>query len=241
MKFEYIFNIQVILGGQIRFMRALLFIALLFLVLTGCTNPTQKYHPFDKPEYSKGEIVKYEDAKINTRYRSDFAYEIKTPGSEDSVKFYTANHFCYDPQNRNIVVPLKDRNGFEMTSPADGLFIAIPRDSVTLCKNGVRNNSDFARNHALHGFTYGAIVGGAIMGLGALAMAPIFLFYSEGAANVGLIIVGMVGVGAGAGGLFGTTVDLGYNGKVVEEFQESCSAYFTEEELEKYLNDNLCY
>ena len=79
------------------------------------------------------------------------------------------------------------------------------------------------------------------MGLGALAAAPIFLFYSEGAANVGLIIVGMVGVGAGAGGLFGTTIDLGYNGKAVEEFQESCSAYFTEEELEKYLNDNLCY
>jgi hypothetical protein len=72
-------------------------------------------------------------------------------------------------------------------------------------------------------------------------MAPIFLFYSEGAANVGLLIAGMVGIGAGVGGLIGTTADLAVNGKAVEEFQESCSAYFTEEELEKYLNDNLCY
>lgn len=221
-------------------MRVLLLIASLFLVLTGCTtNPTQKYHPLDNPEVSKGEIVKYEGTKIKTKYWSDFAYEIKTPGSEDTVKFFGATHFCYDHVNRNIVVPLKDRVSFDY--PEDGLFVAIPRDSVTICKDGVKNNSYFSRNHALHGFVIGAIVGGAFMGLGALAVSPIFLFYSEGSMNVGLLILGMTAIGAGGGGLIGTTFDLGFNGKAVDEVEERCSAYYTEEELEKFLNSHQCF
>jgi hypothetical protein len=55
-------------------MRILLFIASIFLILTGCTNPTRTYHPLDKPETSKGEIVKYENAEIKVKYRGDFAY-----------------------------------------------------------------------------------------------------------------------------------------------------------------------
>ena len=223
-------------------MRVLLFIASMFLVLTGCTNPTQKYHPLDLPEQSKGEIVKYEDVQIKTKYRSDFAFEVKTPGSADSVKFFATEHFCYDPQNRNLVVPLKDRdNSLLANSPKDSLFVAIPRDSVTVCKNGVKNNSYFSRNHALHGFTYGAVVGGSLMGLGAMAMAPFFLLLSNGSFNAGLFILSMTGIGAAGGGLVGTTFDLGLNGKVVEEVQERCSAYYTEEELEKFLDTYRCY
>ena len=221
-------------------MRVLLFIASLFIVLTGCTNPTQKYHPLDTPEMSKGEIVKYEGAEMKTKSR-DLTYEIKTPGSEDSVKFYGASHFCYDKVNRNIVVPLKERDASFAATPKDGLFVAIPRDSVTICKDGLRNNSYFARNHALHGFTYGAIVGGTLMGLAALGMAPLLLFYSEGAFNFGMFFLGMTGIGAGAGGLVGTTFDLAVNGKAVDEVEERCSAYYTEEELEKFLNSHQCF
>ena len=224
-------------------MRVLLLIVSLFLVLTGCTNPTQKYHPLDNPEISKGEIVKYEGTEIKTKSKSDFAYEIKTPGSKDSVKFFGTAHFCYDHVNRNIVVPLKDRDeSFPITPyPKDGLFVAIPRDSVTICKDGIHNNSYFARNHALHGFTYGALVGGTLMGLAAIGVAPILLFYSEGAFNFGIFFLGMTGIGAGAGGLIGTTFDMGFNGKAVNDFEERCSAYYTEEELEKFLNSHQCF
>ena len=223
-------------------MRVLLFIASIFLILTGCTNPTRTYHPLDKPETSKGEIVKYENAEIKVKYRGDFAYEVKTPGSEDSVMFFANHRFCYDPQNRNIVVPLKDSIGYDITTPKDGLFVAIPRDSVTLCKNGIKNNSDFARNHALHGTVYGVIVGGAIFGLGAMAILPFFLLASQGSFNTGLFLLYSVGIGSGAGAITGLTFDTAINGeKIIEDVEERCSAYYTEEELEKFLNDNRCY
>ena len=223
-------------------MRVLLFIASIFLILTGCTNPTRTYHPLDKPETSKGEIVKYENAEIKVKYRGDFAYEVKTPDSEDSVMFFANHRFCYDPQNRNIVVPLKDSIGYDITTPKDGLFVAIPRDSITLCKNGIKNNSDFARNHALHGTVYGVIVGGAIFGLGAMAILPFFLLASQGSFNTGLFLLYSVGIGSGAGAITGLTFDTAINGeKIIEDVEERCSAYYTEEELEKFLNDNRCY
>ena len=56
-----------------------------------------------------------------------------------------------------------------------------------------------------------------------------------------LRFVGMTGIGAGGGGLIGTTFDMGFNGKAVEEVEERCSAYYTEEELEKFLNSHQCF
>ena len=223
-------------------MRVLLFIASIFLILTGCTNPTRTYHPLDKPETSKGEIVKYADVDIKTVYNSDFAYEIKTPSSEDSVKFFAAEHFCYDPKNDYIVVPLKDRDISFATTPKDGLFVAIPKDSVTLCKNGIKNNSYFSRNHPLHGTVYGAIVGGAIFGLGAMALTPFFLLFTDGTFNVAQFLLFALSAGAGAGGITGLTFDTAINGeKPIADIEERCSAYYTEEELEKFLNNNRCY
>ena len=216
----------------------LLFLISVFVVLTGCTNPTHTYHPLDLPDRSKGEIVKYESVKINVKSRNNFAYEAKTA---DSVTLFTAKHFCYDPSNDYIVVPLKADDEFTY-SPKDGLFVAIPKDSVTLCKDGVKNNSYFSRNHPLHGATIGGVIVGSLFGLGAMAMSPLFLFMSNGSFNAGLFILISTGIGASIGSAIGVTADAAMNSeKLIEDIQETCSAYYNEADLKNFLEKNLCY
>ena len=216
--------------------KILLLIVSTFLLLTGCTNPTHVYHPLDYPEQSKGEVVKYEDVQIKMKSRN-IAYESKV---SDTLMLFRTNRFCYDPQNDYFVFP-KDKS-VPRNAESDGLYFIVPRDNVTLCRNGaVKNNSYFWRNHPLHGFTMGAAVLGAAAAAGSFAMAPLLFFLSEGA-GASTFIATMIGLGAVVGGTGGFLIDSAWNsGHLVDEVKESCDAYFKEEELKEFLNENLCF
>ena len=216
--------------------KILLLIVSTFLLLTGCTNPTHVYHPLDYPEQSKGEVVKYEGAKIKMK-SGNIAYE---SGVSDSLMLFRANRFCYDLQNDYFVFP-KDKS-VPRNAESDGLYFIVPRDNVTLCRNGaVKNNSYFWRNHPLHGFTMGAAVLGAAAAAGSFAMAPLLFFLSEGA-GASTFIATMIGLGVVVGGTGGFLIDSAWNaGHLVDEVKESCDAYFKEDELKEFLNENLCF
>ena len=218
-------------------MKKILFLlASVLLLFTGCTNPTHVYHPLDYPEKSKGEVVKYEGVRIKIQTES-IAYESKV---SDSLMLFKTNRFCYDPQNNYFVFPkskeaLSDEEG-------EGLYFIVPKDNVTLCKNAeVKNNSYFARNHPLHGFTIGAAALGAAAAAGSLALAPM-LFFLSGGEGIMPFVLGMTGIGVVAGGLGGLMIDSAVNAKhPVEDVKEFCQAYFNEEESEEFLNGNLCF
>ena len=218
--------------------RFLLFLALFALFFTGCTNPTHVYHPLDYPEQSKGEVVKYEGVQLKMKSRK-IAYESKV---SDTLTLFRTNRFCYDPQNDYLVFP-KDKN-VSKNAESDGLYFIVPRDNVTLCRNAeVKNNSYFARNHPLHGFTIGAIVLGGVAAMGTFALTPFILFFSQGSSSgYFTFIAAMTGIGAAAGGSGGFLIDSAINaGNLIEDVKESCQAYFKEDELNEFLDGNLCF
>lgn len=216
--------------------KILLLIVSTFLLLTGCANPTHVYHPLDYPKQSKGEVVKYEGVQIKMKSRN-IAYESEV---SDSLMLFRANRFCYDPQNDYLVFP-KDKS-VPRNAESDGLYFIVPRDNVTLCRNGaVKNNSYFWRSHPLHGFTMGAVFLGAAAAAGSLAMAPLLMFLSEGS-GASSFIAAMTGLGGMVGGTGGFLIELARNdGHLVEDVKESCEAYFKEDELKEFLDENLCF
>lgn len=205
---------------------ALYAVAFLF---TGCANPTNIYKPTELPERTKGEYVQYKGADIKTN-GTQVAFESKTG---DSMTVFQTTGFCYDPKYDYIVFPT--------TRADEGYYLIVPRDSVTLCKNGAaRNNSLFSRNHLLRGLTLGLIIGG---GIGAIAGFPVATFAAllgDGSA-FDVFFLGTVALGAGTGAVIGGTVDPAVHGEIVSDIQEGCPSYFTEEEQQEYLNKNLCY
>lgn len=213
--------------------KTLLFLLAVVLFLVGCANPTHVYHPLELPDANKGEIVKYENVILKVQPRS-VAYELKTNGV---VTLFGADRFCYDPQNDYIAIPTGPVPSLDPAT--DGLFFVVPKDSVTLCKNGVvKNNSYFSRNHVLKGFTIGTIAVGGFMTFGALALSPMFLLFG---ADVTPFILGSMGIGVVTGGAGGSLLGYGLNDRIVEDIEETCSEYFTEEELKYYLEANLCF
>ena len=214
--------------------KILLFLAVSVFLLSGCANPTRSYHPLELPDRNKGEVVKYEGVAPKTKF-TGVAYEAKTG---DSLSLFYAQRFCYDAQNDYLVFP-NSADEFSYT-PKDGLYLAVPRTAVKLCKDGkVKNNSFYSRNHALRGASIGAIGAG---GLVAIATFPVFLILgSLDATAASVIYLGMVGGSAVVGGGIGMLVGIMVNGSVVDEIEDACAEYFTEEELAKYLNSNLCF
>ena len=214
--------------------KILLFLAVSVFLLSGCANPTHSYHPLELPDRNKGEIVQYEGVTPKTRL-TGVAYEAKTG---DSLNLFYAQRFCYDPQNDYIVLP-NSADEFSYT-PKDGMYLAIPRTSVKLCKDGkLKNNSYFSRHHALRGAAFGALGVGAGV---AIAFFPFYVLLSFADASAAtLAYLSMVGISAGVGGGVGTIMGILVNGGVVDEIEDACAEYFTEEELAKYLNSNLCF
>ena len=205
---------------------ALLAIAFLF---TGCTNPTHIYKPTEVPEKTKGEYVKYEGVTVKTK-GTQVAFESKTA---DSMTVFQTTGFCYDPKNDYVVFPTNRSE--------EGYYLIIPRDSVTLCKNGAaRDNSLFSRNHLLRGLTLGLIIGGGIGAIAGLPVATFAALLGDGSA-FNVFFWGTVALVAGTGAVIGGTVDPAVHGEIVSDIQEGCPSYFTEEEQQEYLNRNLCY
>ncbi len=205
---------------------ALYAVAFLF---TGCANPTNIYKPTELPERTKGEYVQYKGADIKTK-GTQVAFESKTG---DGMTVFQTTGFCYDPINDYIVFPT--------TRADEGYYLIVPRDSVTLCKNGAaRNNSLFSRNHLLRGLTLGTIIGGGIGTMLGIPMALFLSLFGDGSAFE-VIWFTFIGVGAGTGAVIGGTVDPAIHGEIVSDIQEGCPSYFTEEEEQEYLNKNLCY
>ena len=205
---------------------ALYAVAFLF---TGCANPTHSYLPTDIPERSKGEYVKYEGVKMQPQ-GTRISFESKMG---DSLTMFQTTGFCYDPKNDYIVFPT--------TRADEGYYLIVPRDSVTLCKNGAaRNNSLFSRNHLLRGLTIGTIIGGGIGTMLGIPMALFLSLFGDGSAFEAIWFT-FIGVGAGTGAVIGGTVDPAIHGEIVSDIQEGCPSYYTEEEQQEYLNRNLCY
>ena len=216
MKFRPLFIIAV----------ALYAVAFLF---TGCANPTHSYLPTDIPERSKGEYVKYEGVKMQPQ-GTRISFESKMG---DSLTMFQTTGFCYDPQNDYLVFPTS-RSG-------EGYYIIIPTDSVTLCKNGeVWNNSYFSRNHLLRGIVIGGILGGGIGAFAGFPMAAIFSLMGDGS-NFGLLWGLFAGSVATIGAATGAIVDPAIHQSFVDDIKFGCPSYYTEEELQEYLNKNLCY
>ena len=204
-------------------------ILLAAFLFTGCTNPTHIYQPTEIPDKTKGENVKYEGATIKPR-GTKISFESKTG---DSTTIFQTNRFCYDPTNDYLVFPT--------TRADEGYYLIIPKDSVTLCKDGEAwNNSYFSRNHLLRGFVIGSIIGGGIGATVGLPMAVFFSLFGDGSA-FNLIFWTITGIGAGIGAATGTLVDPALHGEIVSDIQEGCPSYFTEEEQQEYLNRNLCF
>lgn len=213
----------------------LLFVAMLW-PFTGCTNPTHVYHPLELPEQGKSEIVKYEGVDLDVK-STTVAYEART----DSVtKLFSAHSFCYDPQNDYLVFP-RDTSYVYEKEANNGYFVVVPRDSVTLCKNGqVKNNAYFWRNHLLSGFTMGFVIGGLFFALpyASLGLLLSAMGYTDVVAEYFLI-------GTGTGGAFGGLVGLGVGSigqPIVDEIQERCSEYYdNDENLADFLEKYRCY
>ena len=205
---------------------ALYAVAFLF---TGCANPTHSYLPTDIPERSKGEYVKYEGVKIKPQ-GTRVSFESKMG---DSLTMFQTTGFCYDPRNDYLVFPTSRSN--------EGYYMIIPTDSVTLCKNGeVWNNSYFSRNHLLRGLTIGLIIGGGIGAIGGFPAAAFAAILGDGSA-FSTVFWGMTTLGAGIGAIIGGTVDPTIHQSFVDDIKFGCPSYYTEEELQEYLNKNLCY
>jgi len=206
-----------------------LFLFIAALLCTACTNPTHSYHPLEQQQRSKSENVKYEGASI-TPHTTKISFESKTG---DSLTMFAADKFCYDAQNDYLVFPT--------TRADEGYYLVIPKDSVTLCKDGfVRDNSYFSRNHLLRGFVLGTIIGGGFGAMVGLPMATFFSLFGDGSA-FNLIYWTITGIGAGIGATTGAVVDPVIHKEAVSDIQETCPSYFTEEEQKEYLNKNLCY
>lgn len=207
---------------------ALTLIALVFL-FTGCTNPTRAHQPLETPQRSKGEIVKYEGADMKVQ-STKISFESKT---DDSLTMFQADRFCYDQRNDYLVFPTNRSQ--------EGYYLIVPKDSVTLCKNGyVRNNSHFSRNHLLRGFTIGAIIGGGIGAIAGLPMAAFIALLGDGSAFEAFWLF-FTGLGTATGAATGAFVDPLIHQSFIDDIQETCPSYFTEEEQKEYLNKNLCY
>lgn len=205
---------------------ALYAVAFLF---TGCANPTHSYLPTDIPERSKGEYVKYEGVKIKPQ-GTRVSFESKMG---DSLTMFQTTGFCYDPQNDYLVFPTSRSN--------EGYYMIIPTDSVTLCKNGeVWNNSYFSRNHLLRGLTIGLIIGGGIGAIMGFPVATFAALLGDGSA-FDAFFWGTTALGAGTGAIIGGTVDPTIHQSFVDDIRFGCPSYYTEEELQEYLNKNLCY
>ena len=219
-----------------RMKKILFLLASVLLLFTGCTNPTHVYHPLDFPEKNKGEIVKYEGVQIKIK-SNDIAYESKV---SDSLMLFRANRFCYDPQNNYFVFP-KSKNA-QSDEEDEGLFFIVPKDNVTLCKNAlIKNNSYFSRNHMLNGAVGGGVFLGAVGAVGAMVMMPLFLFVSNGA-GFGPLFWGATGGGAVLGSAIGFAANSAiHSEKLIEEVNETCDAYYNEEELNYFLERNLCF
>lgn len=214
----------------------LLFVAMLWL-FTGCTNPTHVYHPLELPEQGKSEIVKYEGVDLDVK-SATVAYEART----DSVtKLFRAQSFCYDPQNDYLVFPRDTTSYFYEKEANNGYFVVVPRDSVTLCKNGqVKNNAYFWRNHPLSGLTLGVIFGGLILALPSAYMGIILSVMG----NTDIVAECFL-IGAGTGGALGGVVGLGIGSigrPLVDEIQERSSEYYDDDkDLADFLEKYRCY
>lgn len=206
-----------------------LFLFIAALLCTACTNPTHSYHPLEQQERSKGENVKYEGATITPR-GTKISFESRVG---DSITMFAADKFCYDAQNDYLVFPTSRAN--------EGYYLVIPKDSVTLCKDGfVRDNSYFSRNHLLRGLVIGGLIGGGIGAIAGFPMAVFLSLFGDGSA-FNLFFWTFTGVGAGIGATTGAVVDPAIHKEAVSDIQEACPSYFTEEEQKEYLNKNLCY
>lgn len=226
-------------------MKRLLFLLFLFfLLLTGCANPTESriYHPLDKPKKSKAEVVKYEGVIPKTQSR-ELAYESRT---ETDTTLFMIDRFCYDPQNDYIVLPsaqgYSTDRWFYDDSLNKGLFTIIPKDSITICKKGFKNNSYLSRNHPLHGIVWGALTGGIVLGFSGLAGGWIAALMAQDGAVWGQMIAFGAAIGAGIGASIGLLVDGAPNmDNPVDDEAYRCDEYLSESELVALLNDNKCY
>ncbi|WP_407449381.1 hypothetical protein [Fibrobacter sp.] len=199
-------------------------------LLVGCADPTHIYHPLEVPEKTKGEYVKYEGVKLKERNKT-LAFEIR---DGDTTSLFSAEKFCYDKLNDYVVFPTSRAN--------EGYYLIVPRDSINICKKGkIRNNSEFSRNHVLHGLVVGAIVVGGAGAVGGLLISPFILVLSNGSANMGAIILTFAGAGMVLGGVTGAAFEPLIKQERYEEIQYSCSAYYDNKHLEKFLNKNSCY
>ena len=206
-----------------------LFLFIATLLCTACSNPTHTYHPTKLQERSKGEYVKYEGVTLKPQ-PTKISFESKVG---DSLTMFAADQFCYDQKNDYLVFPT--------TRADEGYYMIIPRDSVTLCKNGyVRDNSYFSRNHLLRGFTLGALIGGGIGALTSLPVLAIIAILGDGTV-VSSFFWTFTGVGAGIGATTGAIVDPAIHKTAIDGIHETCPSYFTEEEQKEYLNNNPCF
>lgn len=212
-----------------------LFAAIIF-IFTGCTNPTRARHPSEDMHKTYGEIVKYEGIDLNIHPQT-IAYEV--PGASKSTLF-KAEHFCYDPQNKNLVFPITH------PTPGDILdrnhYLIVPKDLAKLCKNGaIKNNSFFSRNHALKGFIIGATSLGLLSLMGAYGIGGAIAVMGDGSGSSAPFIVATTVIGALLGGAGGAAIGTAANDKAVDDILETCEAYYNDEELQIFLESNSCY
>lgn len=223
-------------------MKKFLVIASLFLLFTGCANPTisRIHHPLDKPEKSRAETVKYEGITPKTISR-ELSFESRT---DVDTTLFSADRFCYDPQNDYVVIPkARDVAAWQYDESLNGgLYVVIPKDSITMCKDGFKNNSYFSRNHALHGLVIGAVVGGGLGAIIGVAGGWMVAFMAQDGGVYGSFILASTAIGAVLSAPIGLFADgISNAGHGIEDIEYRCSSYFTESELISFLNNNRCY
>lgn len=219
----------------------ILIFAALFFLLAGCTNApstnkdygTPIYHPQEQPEKSHSEIVKYDNITPKM-HSTPLTYETFTGGT---INLFASNEFCYDKQNDYFVIPKKQDTS--ITSTGDSLFVIIPRNSITLCKDGANDTTFAARNRALKGFTIGTISGAITFAVISIPLAAILSGFAGEASAFWQMELIAGALGAGTGGVIGAII----GAVVTEDPRIGCKSYYhtNPKELEALLEQNRCY
>lgn len=201
------------------------------LVLTGCTMPPKLQTFAEVQASSDGAQIKSTEILVDTlankprETHTEITFAM-TVG--DSTRLMESEEFCYNETQKTIWIRKPD---------SVNRYTAIDRENVRVCQEmrPGSKRSYFVRNRALF---WPVLMGGA----GAVVALPIAGIVWAAASGTAALVT--EGVGLGVGALAGIAPAMYFStndGGAVRPDYNYCDDYYSEEELENWLNGTRCF